>query len=75
LDWEGDPGESAIVTTSLTKLSNGHVYQANFGGDTLLGSAGNDSFYARPGVDFFDGGARFDTAVFSGSPAVKTKMP
>jgi hypothetical protein len=60
---------NGTVTTSLDKLSNGHVYQANFGGDTLLGSAGNDTFYARPGVDSFDGGAGFDTAVFNGSRA------
>jgi hypothetical protein len=60
------------VTISLNKLANGHIYQANFGGDTLLGSAGNDTFYARSGVDVFDGADGFDTAVFAGARSAYT---
>lgn len=60
---------NGTVTVSINKLGNGHVYRANFGGDTLLGSSGNDTFYASPGVDVFDGAAGFDTAVFTGTRA------
>lgn len=60
---------NGTATVSINKLGNGHVYRANFGGDTLLGSSGNDTFYASPGVDVFDGAAGFDTAVFTGTRA------
>jgi hypothetical protein len=58
--------DNGTVTIALNKLPNGHVYQANFGGDILHGSSGNDTFYARSGSDVFEGGAGFDTAVFDG---------
>lgn len=61
--------DQGMATISLNKLANGHVYQANFGGDTLRGSNGNDTFYARPGADVFDGAAGFDTAVIEGPRA------
>jgi hypothetical protein len=59
--------DNGTITVSFNKLANGHIYQANFGGDNLLGSSGNDTFYARPGTDVFDGAAGFDTAVFAGA--------
>jgi hypothetical protein len=64
--------DNGLATISLNKLANGHVYRANFGGDTLRGSSGNDTFYARPGADVFDGAAGFDTAVLDGPRASYT---
>ncbi|GAB3406037.1 FG-GAP-like repeat-containing protein [Massilia agilis] len=61
--------DQGAVTISLNKLANGHIYKANFGGDSLLGSSGNDSFIARPGSDVFDGAGGFDTVVFEGKRA------
>ncbi|HWJ95416.1 MAG TPA: FG-GAP-like repeat-containing protein, partial [Telluria sp.] len=58
-----------LVNVWSNKLANGHVYKANFGGDQLLGSGGADTFYARDGVDVFDGAGGFDTAVFAGQRA------
>jgi hypothetical protein len=57
------------ITVSLNKLANGGIYKANFGGDSLLGSGGADTFYARPGNDRFDGAGGLDTAVVQGTRA------
>ncbi|WP_296948890.1 FG-GAP-like repeat-containing protein [uncultured Massilia sp.] len=57
------------VSTWINHLANGHVYAANFGGDTLRGSSGADRFVARDGVDVFDGAGGLDTAVFAGARA------
>lgn len=74
VDGDGMPDvvtatDTGTVTVSLNRLTNGHVYQANFEADRLLGSSGNDTFYARAGTDVFDGAAGFDTAVFTGPRA------
>lgn len=58
-----------VVTTELNHLANGHVYRANFGGDTLLGSGAADQFYASTGVDVLDGAGGLDTVTFSGARA------
>jgi Domain of unknown function (DUF4214)/FG-GAP-like repeat len=55
---------SLVVWTN--QLSNGHIYKANFGGDTLLGSSGNDLFYGRDGQDSFNGNGGMDIAVYAG---------
>lgn len=55
-----------VMSVWLNKLANGHVYQANFGGEVLLGSSGNDVFLARYGVNAFDGAAGFDVATLPG---------
>jgi hypothetical protein len=64
-----DDGMSDIVvmsgTGSVTVFTNGlvnsHVYKANFGGDSLTGSAGSDTFLAATGSNFFDGRGGLDT--------------
>lgn len=58
------PGD---VSVWVNHLNNGHVYQANFGGDQLRGSALDDVFYARAGDDRFDGAGGLDTAVLAGA--------
>lgn len=72
-DIDGDGMRDLIATdsggnasTSINSLANGHIYKANFGGDTLVGSGGADLFYARPGADVFDGGAGIDTLAMQG---------
>ena len=55
---------NASLTINQTHLVNGHVYRANFGGDQLLGSVGDDTFLTRDGVDVFDGSTGTDTVVF-----------
>lgn len=57
------------ITAWYNTLPNGHLYTANFGGDRLLGSNGNDIFRARPGADVFDGAGGFDVALFNGARA------
>nr|WP_229495978.1 FG-GAP-like repeat-containing protein [Massilia polaris] len=50
-------------------LPNDHVYRANFGGEELLGSAGNDTFVPRDGRNVFDGAGGMDIVRFSGARA------
>ena len=54
-------------TVWYNSLSNQHVYKANFGGDNLLGSIGNDKFYVRDGADTFNGNGGIDTCVIAGN--------
>jgi hypothetical protein len=73
-DVNNDGMSDIIVSTSdasnlvvwTNQLNNGHIYKANFGGDTLLGSTSNDSFYAGDGQDNFNGNGGLDTSAFSG---------
>ena len=55
---------NASLAINQNRLVNGHVYRANFGGDQLLGSVGDDTFLARDGVDVLDGSTGTDTVVF-----------
>ena len=55
---------ASSLSTWLNNKTNGHIYKANFGGETLRGSATSDSFYSRDGNDFFDGRGGVDTAFY-----------
>lgn len=48
-------------------MSNGHIYKANFGGETLLGSNQSDRFISSNGNDTLNGGDGIDTAVYAGN--------
>ncbi len=56
--------DASNVSTWLNQLENLHVYKANFGGDVLLGSNQNDTFFPRDGLDLFDGNDGIDCAYF-----------
>lgn len=51
---------SGSLTTYTNRFDNGHVYKANFGGERLIGSAGDDRFQAAVGVNHFDGRGGMD---------------
>jgi hypothetical protein len=75
-DVDGDGMRDLVSITGggamsvwLNKLKNGHVYQANFGGSTLLGSSGDDVFIARTGANVFHGAGGFDIASLPGARA------
>jgi hypothetical protein len=53
--------------TWLGKNTNQRIYKANFGGEKLLGSSGNDQFYLRDGTSTFNGADGLDTAFLSKS--------
>ncbi len=46
-------------------LAQGNVYRANFGGETLLGSAGADVFSVRDGANRLDGAGGLDTLSYA----------
>lgn len=50
----------------INKIPNQRVYKANFGGEKLLGSSGNDSFYVRDGSSILNGAAGKDTLFLDG---------
>jgi len=73
-DVNGD-GMPDLISTSMdgsgfsvwtNNLTNGHIYKANFGGDSLLGSGGNDTFFSGNGDDTFNGNGGTNTCVFAG---------
>lgn len=49
------------------ELVNQHIYKANFGGESLLGSTTTDYFYPRNGKNIFDGNAGIDSMHVSDS--------
>jgi hypothetical protein len=57
------------ISVVLNQFENGHIYKANFGGDSLLGSSGNDRFFASNGNDVFNGNGGIDTVIYAGSRA------
>jgi len=75
-DYNND-GMSDVVTTSddstvnisvwNNTLNNNHIYKANFGGDTLVGSNSNDKFYSSDGNDTFDGNGGSDIVFYKGT--------
>lgn len=73
LDLQGDgmadllsAGGNLRVVPLSNYLPNNHVYRANFGGEELLGSAGNDTFIPRDGRNVFDGAGGLDVVRFEG---------
>jgi hypothetical protein len=73
-DMDGDgmrdlvvTGETGVVTVMFNKISNGHIYQANFGGDALVGSVGNDVYHPRDGNHTFNGESGLDVAMIPGA--------
>lgn len=76
LDLQGDgmadllsAGGNLRMVPLSNYLPNNHVYSANFGGEELLGSAGNDTFIPRDGRNVFDGAGGMDVARFAGARA------
>ena len=57
----------SIVEFWSNELVNQHIYKANFGGETILGSIANDYFYPRNGKNIFDGNAGIDSMHISDS--------
>ncbi|HWS23841.1 MAG TPA: DUF4214 domain-containing protein, partial [Anaerolineales bacterium] len=51
----------------LNSMTNGHIYKANFGGDTLLGSNQADRFISGDGNDNFTGNGGVDVVQMHGS--------
>ena len=50
-------------------MANQHTYHANFGGESLVGSGGNDVFISSNGNDTFYGNGGLDTVQFHGNRA------
>lgn len=48
------------------EMENKHVYKANFGGESLLGSKQNDTFISSSSADKFTGNGGVDTVRYSG---------
>lgn len=63
-DFVTSTPDASSVTTWINNKPNGHIYKANFGGETLRGSATGDSFFSRDGNDLFDGRGGVDTAFY-----------
>ena len=79
LDANGDGLSDVVVLAGsgsliayTNRLENGHVYKANFGGETLAGSAGSDTFIAATGNNYFDGRGGRDTLQITASKAGST---
>ena len=53
--------------TYINSMVNGHIYKANFGGDTLLGSSSADTFISGDGNDKFTGNGGLDVAQMHGN--------
>jgi hypothetical protein len=51
----------------LNTMANGHIYKANFGGDTLLGSNQADHFISGDGIDKFTGNGGVDVVQMHGN--------
>lgn len=73
LDLDGDgmsdvlaAGDNLRISPLSNKMVNSHVYRAGFGGEKLLGSAGNDTFIPRDGNNVFDGAGGMDVIRFDG---------
>lgn len=72
-DVNGDGMEDIVTlrgpagTVTMNELPNGHIYRANFGGDTLSGSADDDTFYSGNGDDVLSGGAGRDLVRYRGA--------
>jgi len=58
-------GNNPSLSASQNKLSNSHIYIANWGGEKLLGSAANDTFRTRDGYNTLDGGLGIDKVIYS----------
>jgi hypothetical protein len=54
-------GSSIVVNQN--NLPNNHIYKANFGGDSLLGSSSADKFYNGQGNDILNGSGGVDTLI------------
>ena len=52
--------------TYINTMTNGHIYKANFGGDTLSGSNSSDIFISSDGNDKFTGNGGVDIAKMHG---------
>jgi hypothetical protein len=51
----------------VNTMANQHIYHSNFGGESLLGSGGNDLFISSNGNDTFYGNGGFDTVQLHGN--------
>jgi hypothetical protein len=58
-------GSSIVINQN--NLPNSHIYKANFGGDSLLGSSSADKFYNGQGNDILNGGGGTDVLITPGS--------
>ena len=63
---------NAGFDTHINTMANGHIYKANFGGDTLLGSNQADRFISGDGSDRFTGNGGVDTVQMHGEKANHT---
>lgn len=58
-------GGALTALAAINQLDNGHIYRANFGGETLRGSAGDDLFISSAGNDTFIGNGGRDTVRYA----------
>jgi Ca2+-binding RTX toxin-like protein len=58
---------SGTIQVYQNNLPNQRIYKPNFGGEKLLGSSENDTFYNGQGNDTLNGGDGVDTLVYAGN--------
>lgn len=71
-DFDGDGLPDLVMAMNnlfvdilINKSENRHIYKANFGGENLLGSAGNDKFIHVNGQSKFTGNGGLDVVQLS----------
>jgi Domain of unknown function (DUF4214)/FG-GAP-like repeat/RTX calcium-binding nonapeptide repeat (4 copies) len=56
--------DNGSISINQNTLPNGHIYKANFDGDHVVASSGNDVLISSIGDDILDGSSGIDTAKY-----------